>query len=122
MEEEKKKKKSKGISPTQRSLAHMREQGFDLVQVVEHWNPHAFIRQDLFGIIDILGIKGEETVAVQTTSGSAVSARIRKMQESEALPFLRKAGWRILVHGWRKIKVTRGGIATKWELREVDIS
>ena len=102
-------------SPTQRSLAVLREK-YPLVQVVEKWNPHARIRQDLFGIIDILCVGDGETVAVQTTSGSAVAARLKKMADSPALPHLRDAGWRILVHGWRK------NAAGKWVLRVEDIS
>ena len=102
-------------SPTQRSLAVLREK-YPLVQVVEKWNPHARIRQDLFGIIDILCVGDGETVAVQTTAGSAVAARLKKMADSPALPHLRDAGWRILVHGWRK------NAAGKWVLRVEDIS
>lgn len=102
-------------SPTQRSLALLREK-YPLVQVVEKWNPHARIRQDLYGIIDILCVGDRETVAVQTTSGSSVSARVKKMTDSPALPHLREAGWRILVHGWTK---RANG---KYELREVDLS
>lgn len=112
------------MSPTQRSLKKLRDEGYDLVQVVEHWNPHAHIRQDLFGIIDILAVRAEtgETLAVQTTSGGEVARRIAKMEDSHALGVLRKANWTIHVHGWRKVKVKRGGKATKWECRLVDIS
>jgi hypothetical protein len=109
-------------SPTQRSLEKLRKEGCDLVAVVERWNPHARIRQDLFGIIDILAIKEGETIAVQSTSGSNVSKRIQKMEESDAINFIRKAGWTIHIHGWRKVKVKRGGKAMKWECRTVDIS
>ena len=44
-------------SPTELSLRWLRaDDRFTLVQVVEHWTPHARIRQDLFGIVDILAI------------------------------------------------------------------
>jgi hypothetical protein len=101
-------------TPTQRSLAHLREQGY-LVAIVEHWNPHARIRQDLFGWIDLLAIRDGETLAVQTTA-SAVAARVKKITEAASLPVVRKAGWRILVHGWRK------NAAGRYVLREVDLS
>lgn len=101
-------------TPTQRSLKLLRERGY-LAQVVERWNPHARIRQDLFGIVDVLGI-ADEVVAVQTTSASNLSARLAKIADSEALPILRRAGVRILVHGWRK------NAAGRWVVREVDIS
>lgn len=101
-------------SPTQRTLKHLRDAGYPLVQVVERWNPHARIRQDLFGIIDVVAV-GEDIVGVQATSASNVSKRIAKITESPALPILRKAGIRVLVHGWRKVK-------GRWTLREVDVS
>ena len=104
------------MTPTQRSLAHLRQQGVDLVQVVEKWNPHARIRQDLFGVIDILAIREGETIGVQATSASNVSSRVRKLEESDALIALRAAGWTVLVHGWRK------GSDGRWQLKEVDLS
>lgn len=88
------------LSPTQRSLAYLREQGYR-VAIVEHWNPHARIRQDLWGWCDLLAIRKNEVLAVQVTA-SAVSTRIKKIQESETVAAVRDAGIRIEVHGWRK--------------------
>lgn len=102
-------------SPTSRTLEHLRGAGYELVQVVERWNPHARVRQDLFGIVDVLAIRGAEIVGVQATSGSNVAARVAKLTEHASTPVLRKAGVRLLVHGWRK---ARG----RWVLREVDLS
>jgi hypothetical protein len=102
------------VSPTQRTLKHLREQGYPLVAVTEKWNPHAKIRQDLFGIVDVLAV-GNDIVAVQATSGSNVSSRVAKLTASDALPVLRKANIRVLVHGWTK---RRG----RYQLREVDLS
>lgn len=101
------------MTPTQRSLEYLRDR-YPLVQKVEQWNHYARRRQDLFGIIDIVAV-GDEIVGVQATSASHVSARIAKITDSLALPILRKAGIRVLVHGWGKRK-------GKWTLREVDIS
>jgi hypothetical protein len=81
---------------------------------VERWNPYARVRQDLFGIIDVVAV-GADIVGVQATSGSNVSRRVQKLVDSPALPVLRKAGVRVLVHGWRKV---RG----RWRLREIDLS
>ena len=103
------------MSPTQRTLAHMRGLGY-LCAIVEHWNPWAKIRQDLFGVIDVLCVGNGETVAVQCTSGSNTAARVAKIAESEATPAMRSAGWKIVVHGWRK------DAKGKWTLREVDCS
>lgn len=104
------------MSPTQRSLDHLRRSGAELVAVVEKWNPHARIRQDLFGVVDVLAIHGADTIAVQVTSSSHVAERVAKLTESPALPFMRAAGWRIIVHGWRR------NAAGRWTLREVDCS
>lgn len=103
------------MSPTQRSKAHLEAQGYK-VAIVERWNPYAKIRQDLFGFIDLLCVGNSETVAVQTTSGSNVSARVTKIAEHENVAAVRNAGWRIIVHGWRK------NSAGKYVLREVDCS
>ena len=103
------------MTPTQRSLAHLRGMGYT-AEVVERWLSFARRRQDLFGIIDIVCLGDGETVGVQTTSSSNVSARVKKITASEHLPALRRAGWRLLVHGWRK------NSTGKWVLREVDVS
>ena len=102
-------------SPTQRSLAHMRKLGYT-VAVTERWNPFAKIRQDLFGFVDVLCIGNGETVAVQCTSGDNVSSRVQKIADHENTPAVRKAGWKIVVHGWRRD--SKG----KYVLREVDCS
>lgn len=101
-------------SPTTRTLALLRKQGYT-AGVVEKWNSHAKIRQDLFGILDIVAVGNGETIGVQCTSYPNVSARVNKIEASEAISELRKAGWRILVHGWRKPK-------HRWEVREVELS
>jgi hypothetical protein len=84
-------------------LEKLRSEGY-LCQIVERWNPHARIRQDLFGIGDILAIKPGETLLVQTTSRGNVAARVTKIQESEHLSAILAAGWKITVHGWGKLK------------------
>jgi hypothetical protein len=101
-------------SPTARTLKHLRAAGYPLVQVVERWNAYARIRQDLFGILDVIAV-GSDIVGVQATSSSNVSARVRKLAASAALPILQKAGIKVLVHGWRKV----GG---RWQLRQVHLS
>jgi len=63
-----------------------------------------------------LCIRDSEILAVQVTA-SAVSTRIKKIQESETVSWVRKAGIRIEVHGWRKSAKTN-----KYVLRIEDIS
>lgn len=102
-------------SPTSRSLEHLRKQGY-VAQVVEKWIPAVKRRQDLYGFIDILAIRDNEVVGVQATSGDNVAARVRKIGEHELVGQVRRAGIRILVHGWRK------NASGRWQLREVDCS
>ena len=102
------------ISPTALTLRALRRDGYT-AEVVEHWNPHARVRNDLFGCIDVVALKGAETLAVQATSDSNVSARVRKIAESEHIAAIREAGWTIVVHGWSK----KG---RNWVCRTVDCS
>lgn len=110
----KKKRATASKSPTQRSLAHLRSEGYQ-VAIVERWNPHARIRVDLFGIFDLLAIRRDEVLGVQVTA-SGVSSRVKKITDHEMTPHIREANIRILVHGWRC------NAAGKWVLREVDLS
>lgn len=103
-------------SPTARSLAALRADGWT-VAVVEKWNPHARIRQDLFGFIDLLALRAGETLAIQVTSADHVSNRVAKIADAEHVAAVREAGWRIEVHGWRYDRKAR-----RWVCRVVDVS
>lgn len=104
------------ISPTQLTLRHLRAEGWT-ADVVEHWVPGANIRRDLFGVIDVVALRGTETLAIQATSTSNVPARVRKIADAPTIGAIRDAGWRFEVWGWRKSK------ANRWELsRQVDVS
>jgi len=107
------------LSPTQRSLDHARKMGWDAA-ITEHWNPHARIRQDLFGFGDILVFDDEPGVLfVQATSGSHVANRMRKLEEMPIVRLAVSRGNRVEVWGWRRVKVKRGGKAVRWEVRKV---
>jgi hypothetical protein len=97
-------------SPTQRSLAYMRDRGFTCF-VVEYWHHWTKTRRDLAGFIDILCLGDNEIIGVQATSMSNVSARVKKIADHDNVAAVRKAGIRILVHGWDGAK-----------LREIDVS
>lgn len=103
------------MSPTARTLAKLRKEGW-LAWVVEKWIPQTQQRSDLFGFIDVLAIRGDETLAVQSTSRSNVSGRVKKITEHENVAAVRAAGWAIHVHGWGKMANGR------WECRVVDMS
>lgn len=103
------------MSPTQRTLALMRSEGY-LATVVERRNPGAFITHDLFGFIDVVAIRDGETVAVQTTSASNMASRRTKIANHENVAVVRAAGWRIELHGWRK------NAAGRWVCNREDLS
>ena len=66
------------MSPTARSLAHLKSLGYT-AKVVERWNPFAKIRQNLFGG-DLLALKpGEPVLVIQATSGTNHAARRTKL-------------------------------------------
>ena len=72
-------------------------------------------KRDLFGFGDLLALKDGETLLVQTTSYSNAPARVKKITDSPLLPVVRKAGWGIHVHGWRKKE-------GEWTNRIIDLS
>lgn len=104
-----------GKSPTQRSLEYLREQGYHC-EVVEKWNSFTRQRKDLWGWCDILAIRKDEVLAVQVTSTSNITARIKKIQDSDTVGLVRDAVIRIEVHGWSKKANGR------YEIRVEDIS
>ena len=108
------------MTPTARTLQALRADGW-LVEVVERWNLHARVRHDLFNVADVLAVRGRETLAVQVTAGSCMSARVAKLMGSTVLPALLSTGWRVEVHGWRRLKVKRGGKAMRWACHVVDM-
>ena len=84
--------------------------------ITEHWCPFSRRRKDMFNVVDLLAIREGETLAVQTTSASNVSARVKKITESDAIADIRAAGWGFHVHGWKR------GTNGRYTLREVDVS
>lgn len=85
---------------------------------MERWNPHARIRQDLFGFVDLVVLDGGRgPLAVQATSGSNHAARVAKIQDEcreAALAWL-ECGGRIEVWSWRK------NASGRWVLRAEDV-
>ncbi len=117
------------MTPTARTLQQLRAGGWIAV-VVEHWNPHARITQDLLGFIDVLAFHPElGTLAVQATTGANAAARISKIVDDNTLRerartyLLSGRGHHALeVWSWRRLKVRRGGTAIRWELARRPIS
>lgn len=89
------------MTPTARSLAHLRNEGW-VCEVVEHRPKHTGRTRDLFGVADILALRPGQTLAVQTTTAANVAARVTKVQASPWLPVMLAAGWTFRCHGWRE--------------------
>lgn len=103
-------------SPTVRTLKWLRDNGYSC-QVVERWNAFAHRRIDLWGCVDVVGIKrGENGVlGIQTTSGSNMSARVKKSLAIPELKIWLETGNRFIVQTWRKNSKNR------WISREKEI-
>lgn len=105
------------MTPTRLSLALLRDEGWT-VDICERWMPTgngvSGVRKDLFGILDLVALRDDQTMGVQTTSHDNVASRLNKITDEDhapALAALRTAGWTVMVHGWRKS--TRDGRACK---------
>jgi len=97
------------MSPTQRSLKLLRDAGWT-AEVVERWNPHARIRQDLFGFADIIAMMpGSVPLLVQVTS-TGWASRVAKVNAEPRALLAFQSGFRVEIHGWRKLQ-SNGG---KW--------
>ena len=115
---------AKGISNTSRTLSYIREQGWR-AEKVEYWNSFSKTRKDLFGFIDIVAMGEGKIIAIQSC-GSSFSAHDKKIREDErcgplALNWM-ESGGRLILIGWRKVKLKRGGKAMRWEPRVKEYS
>ena len=116
---------SKGISPTQRTLKAMREQG-RLVGIVERRLP---IRLglpygktvDLFGFIDLIALDPVQGVVAIQSCGQDFAGHVEKImvERNEAVfEWLKHAP--LELWGWRRVKLKRGGAAIRWAPRIAD--
>ena len=102
------------MSPTQRTLAECRKRGWT-AQVVERWNPHARIRQDLFGCIDIVALTDTGILGIQACAGASHAARMAKCRAEPRMWEWFYSGGHFEVWSWAK----RGarGKRKVWTLR-----
>lgn len=122
-----------GLTPTQRTLKWLRDDGWN-AEVVERWIPwanpietpegtrRAGNRKDLFGMIDIVAIKvGYAILGVQCFGAHGMPEHLKKVEENPQLSNWLDAGGDLWLVSWRKVKVKRGKKATTWEPRVVDM-
>ena len=96
------------MSPTQLTLRKLRADGC-MAAVVEKWNPHAKIRQDLFGFLDIVAIVpgGSGVLGIQACTTGNMMKRIAKC---DAQPLADNA---IDMRGtWEVVSAEAGGTLT----------
>lgn len=115
-----------GLSPTQRTLRELKQQG-RVAAIVERFNQHVGphgIRQDLFGIIDVIALDPQRGVVGIQSTGSDFAAHFRKLTEERAQEthdWLSTPGTSLELWGWRKVKLARGGKALRWMPRVREI-
>ena len=107
------------MSPTARSLRYLRSHGWE-AQVVERWIPRAKVRQDCFGIGDILLMATGVIGLVQVTTAAHLAERETKVRAHPNTAKWLHAGGRLWVHGWAK----RGerGKRKVWHVTEREIA
>lgn len=89
-----------------------------MVDIVEHYNAYAHVRRDMFGWADLVALHPQKqgVLAVQTTTGSNLAARVAKASAMASFRLWIAAGNTAEFHGWRKIlKGGRGTKARIWE-------
>lgn len=112
-----------GMSNTSRTLEYIRQRGW-IADKVEQFNPYAGKfgkRKDMFNFADIVAL-GEGHIWAIQSCGQSFAEHLRKiLEEPNALKWLECSG-RILLIGWRKVKLKRGGKAMRWSPRIKEIT
>jgi len=114
--------KRKGISNTSRTLEYLRSQGW-IADKVEQFNAYAGKfgqRKDMFGFADIVALGEGSIIAIQSC-GESFAEHDRKILQDpavapNALKWLECKG-RIMLIGWRKLKLHPGSKAERWTPR-----
>ena len=107
------------MTPTQRTIRELKNRG-QVCAIVEKWNAYAGIRQDMFGIIDIIALDPVRGVIGVQSTGQAFSEHYKKLTQEKAqqtMDWLNTPGTVLELWGWRKIKAKKGGKAEIWAPR-----
>jgi len=107
------------MTNTARTLEFFKNLGYE-VGVVERFLGYAGKfgqRKDLFGIIDVVGIRKNETIGIQSC-GQAFAKHDKKILTSEySIKWLESKDRKLFLVGWRKVKLKRGSKAIRWKPR-----
>ena len=113
--------KKSSTSPTQLSLKELRKRGY-MAASIEKFNSFIKIRQDCFGILDILAVHPikKEVIGIQacTDTGGQASKHKMKAGANKNLKTWLDSGCKFKIWAWAK-KGKRGE-RKLWTLREVD--
>lgn len=104
----------KGLSPTQRTLAALRDDGL-IAEIVERRLPARpgmpfGSTHDFLGIIDIIAIDSQRTIGIQST-GTDFSGHLNKLfgeGYAACMAWLAAPHRELHLYGWRKVKYKRG--------------
>jgi len=101
--------------PMTKTYEYYKELGY-ICGNVEKYVPKAKKKFDLFGIIDVVAISDVDTIGVQVCKAD-FAAHDKKILASENSPKWLQAGRRLVLIGWTKQKVKRGGKAMIYKSR-----
>ncbi len=116
-----------GLSPVQRTIRELKNRGV-ICGIVESYNTHVGkfgIRQDLFGILDIIALDTKRGVIGIQCCGQDFPQHYRKItieKSQETYDWLITPGTVLEIWGWRKLKMKRGGLAMRWTPRVQEIT
>lgn len=116
-------RKSRGPSPTARTLAECRRRGW-IAQVVERRLPRMFVTQDLFGCIDVVAVAlvaqgpnsaRRRVIGIQVCAGTDHAKRRAKVLAEPRIRQWLEAGAHMEIWSWAK--QGKAGARKLWTLR-----
>jgi hypothetical protein len=107
---------------TARTLKYYRELGYhaDMVERFISFPPPGH-RKDYFGFGDILAFNNNETLMIQSC-GQSYASHLSHLLANPNVPLWLAGPRKLILIGWRKLKVKRGGKAMRWTPRIKEIT
>jgi hypothetical protein len=105
--------KAKPADLNKRTHDWLRDQGYWAVRA-DSYNAYTQRTSDFLGIFDWIALGDGETVGVQHTTVANMSARRKKMLDAKGLEWVKRAGWKVLLVGWKKSPSGRWEARSEW--------
>ena len=105
-------------SNTSRTLEYIRSKGWE-VDRVEKFIPYAGkfgYRKDCFNLFDLIALGENSIIGIQSCGQSFAKHHKKILGNPLSFKWL-ECGGRIMLIGWRKVKLCRGGKAMRWSPR-----